>query len=327
MNSSRRLQNQSALKHNEDIAIQGTAKKLSRKTPDPDNAKESILSDTHDESDDKATNVTLSPLKDFKAVQQKQHKMNANTTHYGNMHFKKRRCSQQTDLLSTGKPQQCLLSPLLGRFTAEEFHNQLVQRICPSCEFETMNKPTQQLLKYNWQKRPYHETELFQENKSNNFFECPRHQTFRNRRQSENTKIVRENLIEKRNVEPKDENVLREISGRMSAFGKLGKHKYAGHETQDWTSRTMHINEDIELPRRKLMKEHSKQVYLLEQRAINKLNGKMRHVLHKGYYKHNPWEFKMPRDLVAEREQAKEIDRKYRLKNFAREMDTINIDP
>ena len=88
----------------------------------------------------------------------------------------------------------------------------------------------------------------------------------------------------------------------MSAFGKLGKHKYAGHETQDWTSRTMHINEDIELPRRKLMKEHSKQVYLLEQRAINRLNGKMRHVLHKGYYKHNPWEFKMPRDLVAERE-------------------------
>ena len=71
MNSSRKLQNESALKHNEDIAIQGTAKKLSRKTPDPDNAKESILSDTHDESDEKATNVTLSPLKDFKAVEQK----------------------------------------------------------------------------------------------------------------------------------------------------------------------------------------------------------------------------------------------------------------
>ena len=87
----------------------------------------------------------------------------------------------------------------------------------------------------------------------------------------------------------------------------------------------MHICEDIEPPRNKKLKEAQAKVNLLEQRAINKLNGKMRHILHKGYHKHHPWQFKMPRDLVAEREAAKEHDRVHRLKNFKNEMDTIKL--
>ena len=55
----------------DEIAVHGTAKQIyeSRKTPDIDAAKESILSDANDEGDNKATNVTLSPIKDFKAVE------------------------------------------------------------------------------------------------------------------------------------------------------------------------------------------------------------------------------------------------------------------
>ena len=74
--------------------MHGTAKQLcdSRKTPDGD-TKESILS-AAESSEDKATNLTLSPINDFKVIEQKQHKLNVNTTHYGNMHFRKaRRCS------------------------------------------------------------------------------------------------------------------------------------------------------------------------------------------------------------------------------------------
>ena len=116
---------------------------------------------------------------------------------------------------------------------------------------ETMSKPTKKLLDYTWTKREYHETELFELNHhAKNYHECLRHRgaKFNNRRQSENpSQIERENLIEKRNIEQtKDDNVFREISGRMSALGQLGTHKYRNHSTKDWTSRTMHICEDIE---------------------------------------------------------------------------------
>ena len=64
---------------------------------------------------------------------------------------------------------------------------------------------------------------------------------------------------------------------------------------------------------------------MLELRAMNKQRGRLRPVLHKGLHKHQPWDFKMPRDLVAEREKAKEHDRMYRLRNFIGEMDTVTL--
>lgn len=88
----------------------------------------------------------------------------------------------------------------------------------------------------------------------------------------------------------------------------------------------MYINEDIRPKLNVALIETTKKVNLLEQRAINKLNGKMRPILHKGFYKHHPWEFKMPRDKVAEREHAKAIDRERRLRNFRREMESVDIE-
>ena len=68
----------------------------------------------------------------------------------------------------------------------------------------------------------------------------------------------------------KQENVYLEMAGRMSACGKLGKHKYADASTQDWTSRTMYICEDIEPKANIERKETIAKVKLLEQKAINK---------------------------------------------------------
>ena len=34
--------------------------------------------------------------------------------------------------------------------------------------------------------------------------------------------------------------------GRMSAAGRLGIHRYPGHEKQDWTRRTYHLSADIQ---------------------------------------------------------------------------------
>jgi len=45
------------------------------------------------------------------------------------------------------------LSPLLGRFTAEEFHMRMIRRICPSCELESLDTEPQAVLNYNWKDR------------------------------------------------------------------------------------------------------------------------------------------------------------------------------
>ena len=66
-----------------------------------------------------------------------------------------------------------LLSPLLGRFTAQEFHQNLMGRICPSCELESVNKPIQDVLKYNWKMRDFEQIELFQPKWVD--YECPHH--------------------------------------------------------------------------------------------------------------------------------------------------------
>ena len=94
------------------------------------------------------------------------------------------------------------------------------------------------------------------------------------------------------------------MAGKMSACGKLGLTKYGEKGVKDWTHRTYHICEDIMPKKHTDMKECKKKLEHLETCAINKEHGKMRHVLHKGLYKHHPWDFQMPKDTKKERAEA-----------------------
>lgn len=75
-----------------------------------------------------------------------------------------------------GEVNKSMLSPLLGRFTEEEFHKNLIDRICPSCELETLkDKPPAPLVEFNWKLRKHGEKELFEgivDRKANG---CPLH--------------------------------------------------------------------------------------------------------------------------------------------------------
>ena len=54
-----------------------------------------------------------------------------------------------------------MLSPLLGRFTAEQFHKLLVGRICAKCEEKAMRREPHSITKYVWKNKQYDEVELF----------------------------------------------------------------------------------------------------------------------------------------------------------------------
>ena len=61
----------------------------------------------------------------------------------------------------------------------------------------------------------------------------------------------------------------------------------------------------------------------LQTKAINRAGGKLRPVLHQGYHKYKPGDFKMPRDLKQERADAKKNERDNRLDKFNEEMDGV----
>ena len=77
----------------------------------------------------------------------------------------------------------------------------------------------------------------------------------------------------------------------MSAAGRLGTHRYPGHEKQDWTKRTYHLSEDIQPPSQVAQKRTISNLDKLELCAINKPNTKLRPVLHKGLFKYQLHDF------------------------------------
>lgn len=112
----------------------------------------------------------------------------------------------------------------------------------------------------------------------------------------------------------------------MSAVGELGRHKYnTSTGIEEYTRRTTYIAEDI-MPKTDVAKNKTiANLKLIELRAINKPQGKLRPVLHKGLYKHNPWDFQMPQDMVKKRAEVRKHERQARLENFQREMDDIDL--
>ena len=63
------------------------------------------------------------------------------------------------------------------------------------------------------------------------------------------TFIENQNMQERRISIPKQQNVFWQMTGRMSAAGKLGRHKYEDPEKQNLGSRTHYIADDIKLKR------------------------------------------------------------------------------
>ena len=53
-----------------------------------------------------------------------------------------------------------MLSPLLGKYTAEEFHEKMIKRVCEKCEEEKF-KPPESIKEYMWKKRKYLLSDLF----------------------------------------------------------------------------------------------------------------------------------------------------------------------
>lgn len=111
----------------------------------------------------------------------------------------------------------------------------------------------------------------------------------------------------------------------MSALGQLGPHKYEGHAKQDFASRCFNIAEDIRLPKDTALDETKAKVRLLELTAINKPNGKLRQVLHKGFSKRMPWDFKTLVDKKKLKEAKIEQERESRLQSFQKDLDSIEL--
>lgn len=83
--------------------------------------------------------------------------------------------------------------------------------------------------------------------------------------------IEAENSVEKRRRSiSRNENIFYEMTGKMSAAGRLGTHKYENPELQDFTHRTYHVAEDIRDPRRKIISKTGEKLNRLELAAINK---------------------------------------------------------
>lgn len=192
-----------------------------------------------------------------------------------------------------------MLSPLLGRHTAMEFHDNLLRRICPSCEEEKFRQKPNHLLKYNWEEKEFKEWELFPPAYLQK--EC-RHYAIRRQEQQRKTFIEDENSIERRRsiANNNQENVFYSMTGRMSAGARLGPHKYENPDQQDFTKRAYHIADDIRAQRDKDRIKIKTELSTLENKAVNKPAGKLRPVLHKSYFKYRVKDFRMPRDLRKE---------------------------
>ena len=193
-----------------------------------------------------------------------------------------------------------------------------MSRICPSCELETIaNSTPSQIVEFNWKLRKHGERELFEGLHDKRLYACAVHQKGM-------PAIADENVRERyRLSQAKAENVFWEMTGCMSAAGKLGVHKYRNQTTDDWTARTFHICDDIMPFQHKERKRTSAKVKHLELKAINNPRGKLRPVLHKGLYKHNPHDFEKLRDIKKEIREAKQNERENRIDRFNREMDSM----
>ena len=79
------------------------------------------------------------------------------------------------------------------------------------------------------------------------------------------------NIRERRVSHKKQENVYYEMTGRMSAVGELGRHKYnTSTGIEEYTRRTTYIAEDI-MPKTDVAKNKTiANLKLIELRAINK---------------------------------------------------------
>ena len=115
------------------------------------------------------------------------------------------------------------------------------------------------------------------------------------------------------------------MTNKMSAAGKLGRHKYDNPEQQDFTQRTYFLAEDIRPQHDKDRDMTIEKVKHLQIVAINKQGGKLRQVLSKGLYKYKVEDFKMPCDFREEFCLAKKDERLNRKTNFNTEMDNIII--
>ena len=111
--------------------------------------------------------------------------------------------------------------------------------------------------------------------------------------------------------------------GRMSAAGKLGTHRYPGHERQDWTRRTYHVSADIQPEKQVSQKRTIANLELLKLKAINQPKTKLRPVLHIGLYKYQPADFDMPIDIKQVKADRKKAEREGRLSKFAKDIDEV----
>ena len=95
----------------------------------------------------------------------------------------------------------------------------------------------------------------------------------------------------------------------MSAAGRLGIHRYPGHERQDWTRRTYHVSADIQPIKEVNQRKTIANLEFLQLKAVNNPKTKLRHVLHMGLYKYQPDDFEMPVDIRARMLEKRKTER------------------
>lgn len=113
--------------------------------------------------------------------------------------------------------------------------------------------------------------------------------------------------------------------GRMSAAGRLGTHRYPGHENQDWTYRTFNVCNDIQPPKEVAQAKTRKNLDKLLTKTINQPKTKLRPVLHMGLYKYHIDDFKLPKDYRKKFADKKREEKEQRLSKFVVEIDAIEL--
>ena len=212
-----------------------------------------------------------------------------------------------------------MLSPLLGKYTAEEFHRKMVKRVCEKCE-EEKYKPPQNIKEYSsWKKRKYLLTDLFDVDTLN--LSCEHEYLGRG---NDASKLARASKLAKQQYD----NQLLSMGGFMSAKGRMGATKYKEKQLEDpeWTSKTYHIAMDLLNPQKMACDKQIKKVKLLEEKAINKPNNYMRQtVLHKGLWKHKTEDYQPPRNTKKIRERFTNTERQKRNAAFDAEMNALLV--
>ena len=131
------------------------------------------------------------------------------------------RCQHARRLESGRSSINSKLSPLLGKYTAEEFHHLLIERVCEQCEKEKI-KPHDTIKEYAWKKRDYLLTDLFDVHALK--LPCQHSVKVHNLKYTKNEYLGRDNAQsklerEKKLSERKTENSFLMMGGFMSAKG------------------------------------------------------------------------------------------------------------